>query len=113
MTVIVCGPDNRFLRRRYWRCTFCECITEQVVRFEVWYDATVWCCRCGDSWAGGELHARPWRQNWRRDAARKARRLWDRATYGPPPSLQEMDPELFAELSSPPVQDADAEGGAA
>jgi hypothetical protein len=95
MNVIVCGPDNRFLRRRYQRCPIDQCISEQVVRYELWHGPTVWCCKCGDSWGDGELLERPFLRGWRKDAVRDARRLWDRATYGPAPTLHELDPEMF------------------
>jgi len=100
VTITICRPDNRFLRRRYWRCPIDECITEQVVRYEAWYGPTVWCCKCGDSWGEGGLHERPFARNWRRDAVRKARRLWDSATYGPPPSFEELFPEQHGEATS-------------
>lgn len=88
---IVCLPSDRFLRRRYQRCSTCECITEQVVRFEEWYAPTIWCCRCGEAWDGEEgRHERPFRRNWRQESVRTARAMWDRATYGPPPSLEDL-----------------------
>ena len=98
--ITICRPDNRFLRRRYHRCPVDECITEQVVRYEAWYGPTVWCCKCGDSWSGGELCTRPFARDWRRDAVRKARRLWDQATYGPPPSFTELFPEEHGRATS-------------
>lgn len=88
--IIICCPDDRFLKRRYLRCPVCMCITETVIRFEAWYDATYYCCKCGDAWAGAELLERPFRRNWRAAAVRRARRLWDQATYGPPPTLEEL-----------------------
>jgi hypothetical protein len=84
-------PDNRFLRRSYRRCPIDECITEQVTRFELWYDATTWCTKCGESWAGGQMFPRPFQRGWRRKAQQWARTLWDRATYGDPPSLAELE----------------------
>lgn len=98
--IVVCRPDGRFLRRHYLRCPTDECITEQVVRYEEWYAPTIWCCRCGDSWDAEEgLRPRPFRRNWRRDAVRKARALWDRATYGPPPTLADFDPSYAEGVS--------------
>ena len=96
MNVVVCRPDNRFLRRRYQRCPMCECTTEMVVRYELWHAPTVWCCRCGDSWSGGELHERPFRRGWRDEAVRRARQLWDLATYGEPPTLEQLEGEEAA-----------------
>lgn len=89
--VIVCRPDDRFLRRMYRRCSTCECITEQVIRYEEWYAPTIWCCRCGESWDGEEgRHERPFQRNWRHEAVRRARARWDRATYGPAPTLEDF-----------------------
>lgn len=95
--IVACLPDNRFLRRRYQRCPVDECITEQVVRFELWHGPTIWCTRCGDTWSDGEMLPRPLARGWRRTAQRAARRLWDLATYGPAPTLAELDPLFFAE----------------
>lgn len=95
--VVVCRPGG-VLRRSYSRCPTCERITEQVTRYEVWYDPQTWCTRCGDSWAGGELVARPFARGWRRDAVRWARALWDAATYGGTPQLAELDPQFAAEM---------------
>lgn len=84
----ICRPDDSGLRRRIWRCPTCECRTETVVRYEAWYDPTVVCCRCGDSWGSEGRFERPFHRHWRRDAVRRARPLWDLATYGPPPGLE-------------------------
>lgn len=83
-------PDDRFLRRSYRRCPIDECVTEQVTRYELWYDPKTWCTKCGESWSGGEIFARPFRRNWRPEAQRVARALWDRATYGAPPTYDEL-----------------------
>lgn len=89
--VLVCWPDNRFLRRLYRRCPTDQCITEQVIRYEAWYAPTIWCCKCGDTWDAEEgLHERPFRRGWRREAARAARHLWHEATYGPPPTVDQL-----------------------
>lgn len=80
---VVCRPSDRFLRRRIIRCPFEERQQEMVIRFEEWYGPTVYCCGCGDSWSDGELMPRPFYRGWRHDQARRHRRLWDRATYGP------------------------------
>lgn len=88
--VIICTP-SRFYRRWYQRCTTCECITEQVVGYTIWYGDTTWCCRCGESWDNEEgRRPRPFARNWRRDSARKARLLWDEATYGGRPTMEQM-----------------------
>jgi hypothetical protein len=72
-----------------------------VWRFELWYAPTIYCCRCGDSWDAEEgRHERPFARGWRRDAVRCARQLWDQATYGPPPTVEQMDPEWFAEVEA-------------
>lgn len=91
--VMVCSPDNRFLRKRYLRCPMCECITEMVRRFDGWYGTSSMCCRCGDSWSDGELHERPFARGWRARAIRQHRALWDIATHGPDPTFEEMFPE--------------------
>lgn len=90
--------DNRFLRKRYLRCPVCECITEMVVRHEAYYGATTFCCRCGDSWQDGELSPRPFSSHWRKRAVARHRKLWDRATHGPAPTLKEMLPDLDVEV---------------
>jgi hypothetical protein len=111
VSVIICGPDDRFLRKRYLRCPMCECVTESVVRYELWHGATVTCLRCGDMWGDGELYPRPFRPGWRRDRITRGRKLWDLATHGPEPTLQEMDPVMFAEFASRPVVDVVPTGG--
>jgi hypothetical protein len=88
--LVICRSDG-FLRRHYTRCPVDECITEMVTRFDLWYDPTTWCTKCGDSWSGSELRARPFQRGWRAKAVRVARQLWDRATYGPPSSLDELE----------------------
>jgi len=93
------------LKRRIKRCPTCECCTEFVVTCEVWY-ASMWlCCRCGDGWGEEGLMPRPFARGWRKDAVREHRRMWDQATYGPFPTLQELDPEWQSEH---PVEDAGA-----
>lgn len=99
MTVIICGPDNRFLRKRYLRCPMCECITEMVTRDGGWWGREVMCCRCGDSWQDGELHERPFAPRWRQKAIAEHRRLWDLATHGPDPTFGELFPEFVEEVS--------------
>lgn len=90
---LVLMADNRWLRKRYLRCPSCQCITEMVVRFEAWYGDTTYCCRCGDWWQDGEMCPRPFQRGWRKKAIAKHRELWDRATFGPNPTLQELYPE--------------------
>lgn len=90
-------PSNQHLRRRIERCVTCECRTEFVVRFELWYSPTWMCCRCGDSWTDEGRYPRPFQRNWRTDAIRQHRRLWDLATYGPAPTLHELDPGFISD----------------
>jgi hypothetical protein len=89
--MVVCGPSNapNLLRKRYYRCPSCECTTEMVERHEGWYGRTVMCCRCGDSWNDGWCY-RPFARNWRKERVAKHRQLWDVATFGPAPSLEEQ-----------------------
>lgn len=95
MTVIhISYPDDRFLRRRIAWCPFEQRNQEMVVRFEEWYAPTVYCCGCGDTFGEDGRDPRPWRRNWRRDAVRRYRKLWDRATYGPPPGLDDFRAEV-------------------
>ena len=82
--VIICRPSGH-LRKRYLRCSTCECITEMVARYEYFHGATYYCCRCGDTWWDGELGHRPFARNWRQRAVRRHREMWDRATFGPAP----------------------------
>jgi hypothetical protein len=88
--------SDRFLKKRYVRCPVCECTTEMAVRYEAWYGASYYCCRCGDSWCDGEMYGRPLARYWRRDAVQKHRKLWDRATFGPAPTFEELYPEEAA-----------------
>lgn len=39
--VVICRPSDRFLRKRYWRCPMCECTTEAVFRYELWYGLSI------------------------------------------------------------------------
>lgn len=91
-TLTICRPDNRFLRRRIEWCPMEMKNQEMVVRYEEWYPAITFCCGCGDAWnrETGEPRVRPLMRWWRRDAVRKHRAMWDRATYGPPPSLADF-----------------------
>lgn len=93
----ICRPDDRFLRKEIRRCPVCECKTEMVARYEAYYDTTVHCCKCGDSWQGGELLERPFARGWRKQAVKAHRRMWDRASHGNPPSVQELFPEFDEE----------------
>lgn len=93
---IVCGPDNRYLRRRIIRCPYCECMREMVVRYEGYYDATVMCTGCGDSWCDGERYPRPFSRNWRKSSVARYRALYAIATHGPAPSFEEMFGESAA-----------------
>jgi hypothetical protein len=83
-------PDNRFLRCRILRCPFEGRKQEMVVRYEEWYLPTIYCCGCGDSWSEGGRVPRPFHRHWRRDRVREYRKLWDQATYGPPPHLDDF-----------------------
>lgn len=79
-----------FYRKRYLRCPTCECTTECVVAFYEWHDPWAGCCRCGESWSHEGIAERPWYRYWRRDRVRVHRKLWDEATFGPPPSLRDF-----------------------
>ncbi|GEL19304.1 hypothetical protein [Pseudonocardia asaccharolytica] len=94
--VFVCGPDNRNLRKRYWRCPSCERITETVVRHGGWWGVDILCCRCGDRWTDGQLRPRPFQRGWRDERRRRHRQLWDAATHGPDPTFEELFPEYAA-----------------
>lgn len=87
--------SDKFLRKRYMRCPSCQCTTEMVVRHEAYYGLTAYCCRCGDSWQDGEMAARPFAPGWRREAIRAHRALWDRATHGPDPTVEQLYPLDF------------------
>jgi len=91
--VIVTRASDRFLRRRIIHCPFCERRQEMVVRHEPWYGQTTMCTGCGDSWQDGELGWRPFKRNWRKEAVARHRALWDRATYGPDPTFDELYPK--------------------
>lgn len=102
-------PDGPFLhiyrprswtRRRILYCPVDGRRTECVVTVYVWHDPRVECARCGESWSGGEMTPRPLQRGWRGEAQRRARARWDEATYGEFPSLEEMDPDLFADVSA-------------
>lgn len=83
MSVHVCGPGLRNMRKRYRRCPSCECITEMVEQDGGYWGYMGMCCRCGDSWHDGEMLERPFRPGWRREAIAQHRQLWDEvATHG-------------------------------
>jgi hypothetical protein len=77
-------------------------ITECVVTVYVWYDPTVQCARCGESWSGGQMAERPFARGWRAKQQRRVRALWDETPHGPFPSLAEMDPSLAAPTEETP-----------
>lgn len=97
MSITICRPDNRFLRKEIRYCPMDMCRTEMAVRYEPYYGITMYCCRCGDAWTDGELHERPFQRGWRDRAVRDHRRLWDQATHGPAPTAAELYPELDRE----------------
>lgn len=88
--IVICRPSDAFLRKRYQRCPVCECITETVERHEAWYGLHVMCCRCGDSWTDGYLDPRPFSRGWRNTSVREHRALWDRASHGPEPTIDDL-----------------------
>ena len=78
MTVInVCGGGITF--RRVMFCPICEKRRRFVCLWSAWYDTSVTCCGCGDSWCGGELRERPFRRGWRQEAIALARFQWRNA----------------------------------
>lgn len=91
---VVCRSSDRLLRKRYLRCPMCQCTTEHVLRFDGVYGLMHMCCRCGDAWSEGELMERPFYRYWRRDSIRQHRALWDLASHGPDPTVDELFPEL-------------------
>jgi hypothetical protein len=58
------------------RCPTCATVTRHAVREYGWYDPTLTCCECGDSWSGGVRHERPFRRGWRKDAIARAEQAW-------------------------------------
>ena len=58
------------------RCPVCKHDAHLVGATQDWYDTTWTCCRCGDSWAGGELLPRPFQRYWRRRSIASATRKW-------------------------------------
>lgn len=102
--VIVNMADNRFLRKVIQYCPVDECKTEMVARHEAWYGTSYYCCKCGDSWCDGEMYPRPFARGWRKSAVRRARELWDQASHGPPPRVEQLYPEYdepFADVDLP------------
>lgn len=87
-------------RRRILFCPVDGRRTECVVTVYVWHDPRVQCAHCGEGWEGGVMFARPFARGWRKEAQRRVRKLWDEATYGEFPTLREMDPTLFEEVSA-------------
>ncbi|MEU0468955.1 hypothetical protein ABZ215_33545 [Amycolatopsis sp. NPDC006131] len=96
---VVCRPDDRFLRKEIRYCPVDQCRTEMVARYEAWYGMFLFCCKCGDSWCDGEMHARPFERGWRRKAVKRHRAMWDRASHGQPPTFEELCPEYAEEAS--------------
>jgi hypothetical protein len=87
--------SDRFMRRRVYNCPTCGPDAEMVVQYEEWYGPTTMCCRCGDRWQeAAEPHewrdARPFKRGWKEDRIAYHRKLWDRATEGPAPTLADF-----------------------
>lgn len=105
--VVVTMADSRYLKKRYLHCPVCECITEMVERHEAWYGTTTYCCKCGDTWQDGDLGYRPFARGWRAKAAAYHRKLWDQATFGPAPAVEDLYPDY-----RPSVVTVELPGGA-
>lgn len=87
-------------RRRIAFCPVDSRMTECVVTLYVWHEPRVQCARCGEGWEGGVMFARPFARGWRKQAQSRVRKLWDETPYGDFPTLREMDPYLFEEVSA-------------
>lgn len=75
MNVIICRAPG-FPIRRILRCPTCRARRRFAGRIYGWYDPTITCCGCGDSWSGGERHDRPRRRGWRTTEIAAAKELW-------------------------------------
>lgn len=87
--------------REEWRPD--ECQTEMVARHERWHGTSLYCCKCGESWADEGRYPRPFRPGWRAKAVAYHRELWDRASHGPPPTMGELYPseeEIIRRMAS-------------
>lgn len=87
--------SDRFLRKVITYCPTDECITEMVARHERWHGTSLYCCKCGESWADEGRYPRPFRPGWRAKAVAYHRELWDRASHGPPPTMDELYPSEY------------------
>jgi hypothetical protein len=74
--IIVCAPET-FLLRRILRCPTCRTKRRFVGADAPWYGPRWTCCFCGDVFGDGERLPRPAKRGWRKEAAAKAKRLWD------------------------------------
>lgn len=77
--VIICdGGPKRYVRT----VGFCP-VEKRRRRFtgfdQTWYGVTWHCCGCGDSWSDGEMHERPFKRGWRKEAIEHAREMWSKA----------------------------------
>ncbi|MFI7073628.1 hypothetical protein [Micromonospora sediminicola] len=68
-------PDE-FLPRRIVFCPVEQRRRRMAGRDAAWYGATWTCCGCGDSWTDGEMHPRPFKRAWRKEAVAAAKRMW-------------------------------------
>lgn len=86
--MIVCRP-SRFPVRRRKKCPTCAKVTRFAGYAYIWYDTDWTCLACGDSWGGGEMHARPFRRGWRAKAQARAAEIWADAGKYSKAQLQE------------------------
>lgn len=76
---IVCMPTG-FHFRKVRPCPTEGKVRRFVVRREVWYASTLYCCGCGDQWDAGEgRYPRPFRRGWRKQRIAEHRTMWEAA----------------------------------
>ena len=78
MTVHLCRPTS-VASRKVLHCPTCKKRRRFVVRSFVWYSTIATCCACGDAWSDGYRLPRPFKPNWRAEAAARAKADWQTA----------------------------------
>ena len=89
-TLLHINRPRSWTRRRIEFCPVDGRRTECVVTVYAWYDPKVECARCGEGWSTDGMFPRPFARGWRAAAQRRVRAKWDRATYGPFPTYEEI-----------------------
>jgi hypothetical protein len=94
---VICRPPS-FPIRRIVACPTCGQRRRMAGRDGgPFYGPTLTCLGCGDAWTCGEMHDRPFRRGWRKQAIDAAKRAWTEAGQY---SRAEYDAWVEAELAA-------------